>query len=245
MSLKRFLLKTMDKIAKPYGSRVVKKQHMASWDHLFTLIEKYDMTPATVFDVGIAYGTKDLYRRLPNAKYYLFDPLKESVPHMEKAQKKLNAEIFNIGLGDEDSTISMLVRENLGGSSMFTERGTLESPELATYEVPVKRLDQVVPEFATPALCKIDVQGAELSVLKGMTGIINKVDIFIIEVNTIEVLVGIPLFADIVAFMDAQGFAIYELMMIGRRPLDDATAQLDVAFVKKDGPFLADKRYAA
>jgi len=206
-------------------------------------MKTYDMRPRTIFDIGVAYGTPDLYKEFPEAKYFLIDPLRESLPHMQKIAEKLNAEIHNVALGEAEADLEIHVHENIGGSTVYPEQGVPGSPEIARYSVPVQRLDSLVSDFDRPALCKIDVQGAELSVLKGMSSILSSIDVFIVEVNTIETLKGAPLLADIVAYMDSHDFVVYELMMIGRRPLDEATSQLDLAFVHKESQFLANKKW--
>lgn len=57
--------------------------------------------PKTVIDIGVAYGTPDLYDAYPQAKYILVDPTRESLPHMQSISKRMNASILNIALGDK------------------------------------------------------------------------------------------------------------------------------------------------
>src|SRR5579862_6529639 len=55
-----------------------------SWRHSFKVLERYRFSPATVFDIGVGFGTYELYRAYPHAFYYLVDPTPESVPHMRR-----------------------------------------------------------------------------------------------------------------------------------------------------------------
>jgi hypothetical protein len=49
---------------------------------------------------------------------------------------------------------------------------------------------------------------------------------------------------DIVHFMHDHGFVVADIVGMTRRPLDGATAQLDVLFVPNDSPLRRDRRWA-
>ena len=123
---------------------------------------------------------------------------------------------------------------------MFEEVDPVSS---ATETVAVARFDDLVPEVKGPALCKIDVQGAELMVLRGMTNAIPAIDFFILEVSTIPTLVDAPDFAEVNAFMQDRGFVVYDILSLLRRPLDGALAQMDVGYVRRNSVLRRDKRW--
>ena len=54
---------------------------------------------------------------------------------------------------------------------------------LNRYQVEVKRFDELFPELARPAVGKIDVEGAEMMVLKSMGAAINSLDAIVIETS--------------------------------------------------------------
>ena len=56
--------------------------------------------------------------------------------------------------------------------------------------VPLRRFDALFGAIVRPSLCKIDVQGAELMVLDGMTGRLGEIDALIIETSTIATVQG-------------------------------------------------------
>jgi hypothetical protein len=55
---------------------------------------------------------------------------------------------------------------------------------------------------------------------------------------------GQPLIDEVLRYMDRQGFFPYDFFGGFNRPLDDALGQIDIAFVKRDGPFRRDWRFA-
>jgi hypothetical protein len=81
---------------------------------------------------------------------------------------------------------------------------------------------------------KIDTQGAEIEVLKGLGARIAEIDLLIIETSMMPMRRGIPEFAEIVRFCDDAGFAVYDVLEGHNRLLDGALAQIDLALVRKD-----------
>ena len=109
--------------------------------------------------------------------------------------------------------------------------------------VTTERFDDLVGEIQTPALCKIDVQGAELMVLQGMTKRLSDIDYFIVETSTLSPFKEAAEFDQICRFMSDHGLVLYDVMALQRRPLDGALGVMDVAFVRKDCPLRADPRW--
>jgi FkbM family methyltransferase len=225
------------------GHTVAHESVVPSFDRLVGLLGHARLMPQTVFDIGVAYGTPWLYNAFPTAKFHLIDPTRESLPYMQTWARKLDAEIHNFGLGDQETQLRIAVRPEIGGSSLFDEVGNCEIS--ATYEVPIRRFDRSFGAFARPALCKIDVQGAELMVIEGMGDRIGDFDLLIIETGLIATLQGdLPEFADIVLAMKKRAFALYDIVGITRRPLDRAMAQVDAVFVPEMSSLRSDRRWS-
>jgi FkbM family methyltransferase len=217
---------------------------LSAWPSALRDLKRRGFQPRTIFDIGVADGTPDLYAAFPHAEYYLVDPTAESLPHMQRIAQRLNAEIFNIALGELNTESVIGVRpRDIGGSTFFEEVGQID--EVKRYSVPVRRFDSVATSFERPALCKIDVQGAELSVLRGMGQRIHDLDVIIVETSVIATVADGPEIFDIIAYLKQQGFVPYDMLGSSRRPLDNALAQLDLMFVKSDSDFRADRRWSA
>jgi FkbM family methyltransferase len=215
-----------------------------AWAFVLRNLRARGFQPRTVFDIGVAHGTPELYAVFPDARYYLVDPTRESLPHMEEIARRLDAKVLNIALGDADGELEIGVRTNdIGGSTFYEEIGPL-GPTYR-YPVPVRRFDGVIDSFERPALCKIDVQGSEMRVLRGMGERIHDIDAILIEASVIATIREGPEIAEVIAFLRQQGFVVYDVLGGGRRPLDRALAQLDLLFVKEDSPLRADHRWSA
>ena len=155
---------------------------------------------------------------------------------MQLIAQRLNATILEYALGESDGNLEIDVPpDDIGASSFFREIGPLNETE--RYSVAVHRFDTVVDAFDRPTLCKIDVQGSEMMVLRGMGARIREIDVFVIETSTIATMKGAPEVAD-VTFLQEQGFVPYDVLSLKRRPLDSALAQVDLLFVKYDRRFV-------
>jgi FkbM family methyltransferase len=233
--LLRPLLGAATPLLQPAGS-------LALWAAGMRNLRRRGFAPRTVFDVGVAVGTPELYEAFPHARFLLIDPTPQSLPHMAQIARRFDAEIFNLALGEADGEMEIEVRlDDIKGATFFEEIGPLGPTE--RFLVPVRRFDKLFVEFAHPALCKIDVQGAELMVLRGMGERIHELDALIVEVSTIATVAGGPEAFDVIAFLKERGFVMFELLGMSRRPLDQALAQLDILFVNERSPFRADHRW--
>jgi FkbM family methyltransferase len=99
--------------------------------------------------------------------------------------------------------------------------------------IDVQTLDALVDGFgfaATIDLLKIDTQGAELLVLTGATRTLPRVRMIWTEVSFVELYEGSALFADLLAFLRAQGFRLYSIHEGFRGP-DGELLQADALFL--------------
>ena len=85
-------------------------------------------------------------------------------------------------------------------------------------EIDTHRLDDV-KEVCGVDYLKIDVQGAELDVLKGATRVLKDVLVVQTEVEFVPIYRGQPLFSDIDRFLRAQGFMFHRFVAMEGRPL--------------------------
>lgn len=76
-----------------------------------------------------------------------------------------------------------------------------------TETVPLRRLDALLDGCDGPMLLKVDVQGAELEVLKGAGDRLRDVSVILVEAPFEYAYDGASSFDDIYAFLTSQGFS--------------------------------------
>jgi FkbM family methyltransferase len=218
-----------------FGLRLLRTNVPArNFSLFFRHLKSLGFEARTVIDVGVAFGTDAIYDAFPRAQYFLVEPVSECRPILEKLKKRLTAEYFLVAAGAENADVLLNVHEDISGSSLFSqvEGKALDGEARLT---PIRRLDSLLPEsLAHPVLLKIDTQGAEIEVLRGLGNRIVEMDIMIVETTMMPLRHGIPQFADVVRFCDDAGFAVYDVLEGHMRVLDGALAQIDLAFVRKD-----------
>jgi len=204
--------------------------------------------PRTVIDVGVADGTMELHEAFPDAQFLLIEPLEEFWPALEWLSSRYKARVALVAAGAKDGTATILHGgsiEKMHGATLAEMDDPHERAANTARDVPMRRLDGLVREFGLrgPILLKIDVQGVELEVIKGAEEILSQVDVVIMEVVFFSFNRRQPLVDDVMKYMLARGFFPYDFFGGYNRPLDGALAQLDVAFVKRDGLFRRDQRH--
>jgi hypothetical protein len=112
-------------------------------------------------------------------------------------------------------------------------------------EVPVVRLDDAVLErgLRGPYVLKVDVEGAELSVLDGAARILEETEVVLLEVRLFELLPGAAQLHDVIPYMHERGFVAYDLFGGAVRLTDGALAVTNLAFVREDGRFRRDHAF--
>lgn len=209
-------------------------------------VRKIGFRPGTIIDVGVAGGTYALYETFPEAKHLLVEPLEEFIPELEKICEQFGASYVNAAAGSTEMEMSINVHpEHLEGSSFYKEEmgASFDGIERT---VKCVRIDNLIKEMNLPGpyILKADVQGGELDVVDGASGIMDSCEIIILEISTFYLMKNAPDFYDVAEYMKNKEFVLYDIFDVGERPLDGALAQMDVAFVKESGVFRKDHSFA-
>jgi FkbM family methyltransferase len=125
------------------------------------------------------------------------------------------------------------------GNSVFRENSK-HAEEFLPQQRPVRTLDQLVASYASgtarPQLLKLDVQGYELEVLKGATGVLASVEVLLVETSIVQWNSGAPLTAEVLGVLDCLGFQVLDVLDTAR--LQGHAIQVDFLLVRKGSPLL-------
>ena len=203
-------------------------------DYLKTI----EFNPTVVYDIGAAvlHWTKEAKKVWPDAKYYNF----EAVLQTEEFFKEYGAE-YALGVFSDTDGRDLIFHNHplyLGGNSYYRENDQYSPAakdiynEAAREQRVTSTIDTVVREkgFELPDFVKIDVQGAELDILKGMSNTLQNVKHLIVELQHVEYNVGAKQVQESIPLIESLGFELVatpQVYFCGNGP--DA----DYHFIKK------------
>ena len=223
--------------------------HRESVLHTLEQARTIGFVPRAVIDVGAAYGsfTRLCQSVFPDTRYLLIEPLEEYRPLLEQVKQSLPSVEFTIAAASAlEGDLAINVHPDLVGSSLYREIETGTGVNGVTRTVRSLTIDRLVREAGAdgPYLLKVDVQGAELDVLKGAERTLSNTELVVLEVSFFKFFENGPECVDILTYMKARGFVPYDIVGRQYRPLDRALSQADIAFVKEDGIFRRHHFYA-
>lgn len=120
-------------------------------------------------DVGANVGNHTLFMSRRAARVVAFEPsagIRERLRGHLALNEVANVAVFSVALGDRDGPVTFHYLRNHANEGMGT---TVPQRGWSSTEVEMRRGD-AVPELADVDIIKIDVEGAEAAVLKGLAG---------------------------------------------------------------------------
>jgi FkbM family methyltransferase len=164
---------------------------------LVELAEELGVSPRGVIHVGAHEGQE--------ASDY--DELKqlyiEPIPSLAKLLRDKGLDVLEVAISNYTGTSDFYITDFDQGSSLLLP---LEHSIKNKITVSVDTLENVVPDSSPYNCLVVDVQGAELDVLKGTK--VEKFDLIICETNSRERYSGSPVHEDIVGYMKDNGFKL-------------------------------------
>ncbi len=239
--------KFINNILRRFGYEIQKSGGKGSLAAVLLRAKQNGLAPATVIDVGAAWGnwSRESARVFPDARYVLVEPLVEYRASLEQVAKELpGAVLVPLVAASAPGTMTFHVHPDLEGSSVYREG---DDPQIngVPRELPATTLDAIAYEHHVegPCLLKLDVQGAELEVLRGAEETLKNTEYAILETSLFASYDNVPLLHEVIAFMAGRGFVPYDILGLLYRPLDGALCQTDVCFVKENGMFRRERAY--
>lgn len=162
-------LKSVRAIADP-GLRRDLRDHAAA-----RLVIAMTLPPdGDAIDVGAHAGDvlAVMQRVAPLGRMLAYEPIPEL--HAGLVASFPRAEVRRAALSDEAGTSEFVHVVGAPGFSGLRERSYPGDPERHTIEVRTERLDDALPEGFHPRLIKVDVEGAELQVLRGAAEVLER-----------------------------------------------------------------------
>jgi FkbM family methyltransferase len=199
--------------------------------------------PAAIVDIGAHVGEWSLlvHTVFPEASVLMLEAQESKAPALDKIGRahpgKISHRIALLGPENRDSVPFNECDNAPTGSSVlaFTSREPLK---FHVVQRRMEALDSVLAStgLARPDFLKLDVQGFELEILKGAPNALATAEAVLLELSTIAQYEAAPLFHEVVAFMNSQGYHVFDICTLMRQRTENTLVQVDVIFVKVTSP---------
>lgn len=196
--------------------------------------------PGFAVDVGAHRGhwTEMLKEIFPEVDVLMLEPQPELRGALDALCQRLpGLHWVQTAAGARAETRLQTIWADLQGSSFLPRPDPARTARGEQRPARVERLDDLLRAAGgrVPDLVKLDVQGFELEVLRGCPSIFGVTELFVLETSLYAFLDDIPLLREVIEFMAARGYEIYDIAGQIRRPIDGALGQLDIAFARRQG----------
>ncbi|PMP92043.1 MAG: FkbM family methyltransferase [Hydrogenobaculum sp.] len=176
-----------------------------------------------IIDIGCRWGFADRFiKNIDKLNIFGFDPDEEECKTLQAKYNHPHIRLVPFALSDDLREYKLHITENPGCSSIYKPDDFVlntflwcggQKPKSEAY-IKTITLDLWAKEnnISSADYIKIDVQGAELDVLRGAKDILKTTSFIEIEVEFNPLYEGIPLFSHIDLFLRDQGFVLYRFL---------------------------------
>ena len=197
--------------------------------HSFMALKAMGVPVGTVIDVGILTSTYDLIKAYGDKPQILIEPIVEFEERIRANYDKANIdyELVKVAASDFDGETSMRTKSVREGVDITHAHIANNTEEPGVYRtVPVRKLDTLVAEraLAKPYMLKIDVDGAEASILKGAQEMLKDCSIICIEAT-------MSTFYERSELIRKSGFELFDIVDLCH--YDNRLSQVDLIFLNK------------
>ena len=159
-----------------------RNSHLAS----LTLLERQGFTGATVLDIGAAEGAFFLHRHMQklflSAKHFFIDAMQENEAVYEKLKRAFGTDHAITALSCVEGEVAVRIDPTFYNTHLV---GLQTERYEETRRVRLMKLDSVVAErgLVGPYVLKLDVQGAEVDVLRGSLKTLEQATVVVAEIQ--------------------------------------------------------------
>jgi FkbM family methyltransferase len=230
--MRRYLLKRARNLLSRYGYEIKKKRGFSA-RYLAELCN-----PHTVLDVGVGYGTPELYKAFPNSFFLLVEPITEYRVILDHLEILKDYKVIYKAVDEAVGVKEILVDTQDFQKSSFNRRisAIATNNQLERRQIEVTTLDEIFrdnPEIESPVLLKVDTEGYELNALRGATELLSKTEVVIAEVTVAPRFEGGYFFEELHSFMNANGLYVYDFLHIEYGLRRTGAQYVDVIFKRR------------
>ncbi len=204
-------------------NKIIKKHlnnHLIKNCNLFNNINN-NQNKLIILDIG---GADGLQNRWKVFEKYISPIFVEPDERSYLELKNKGFDVITTALWSEQTKKNLYLTKKLHTSSLYLPNKKYLDlfPDSSRYEIKdkllinVSTIDDEIDISQQPHFIKIDIQGAELEVLKGGENILKNVLALEVEINFKEIYENIPLYSDVEKFLKDRGFVLNDFLNLIR-----------------------------
>jgi len=220
--------------------RYLNKNQVTNLEICMFLLKQRGFYPSNILDIGCFEGlwTKKIMKIFQHSRYFLFDANRENEKFLNNIVKQFPNVSYKIKLlSNEEKKYKFYKMKS--GSSIFEEK--TDFPRTSEF-IDSSLLSNEINEniiSTTNNLIKIDAQGSEINILKGLKEFIDNFEVIILEVSLHNYNKDAPLFDEVMTFMTSKKFFLYDIFDLKRSGENKSFLfQLDCIFVRDNSKLL-------
>ncbi len=219
--------------------------HVASMRGRLENLAACGFRPQQTLDVGAYKGewSELCLRIFPQTQILLLEPQAAQAARLSQlTENHPNLSFEQILLANSPGEVLFLESES--GSRIISAEDSKAYTKENLRTQQANTLDAVISNknINSVDLLKVDAQGHELEILQGAQITLTKATVVILEVSVLRI-GPVPIFSEILTFMERADFVLYDLCELNYRPLDGALWQVDAFFVKRGNSLLASRAW--
>jgi FkbM family methyltransferase len=190
-----------------------------------------------IVDVGANIGQFAFMAHtvMPSLPIYSFEPDSTCFKELKQtfADHEIRGECYPVALSDKQGSVNLNVYESSANNSTLLRENEsalqVNKVDCSTLDI----LDKQLEAFKCLYL-KIDVQGAEISVLRGASQFLKRCKFVQLEVSLVNAYIGNAHIADIMSVMRSEGFSCWEIVDVLRKRKSDnlGILEMDMLFIE-------------
>ena len=212
------------------------KNQIVNTNFILKSLQNKNFNPNYIVDVGCGHGewTKKMMKFFENSNFVLFDANEDNKKKLDQLVIENKNIMYHLTLLSDDNKNYEFFKMGYG-SSVYEEQTTHKRE---VKNIKSQRLVDVLPSNLKKSnnnMIKLDVQGSELKILKGLDDFINKFEIIILETSLHNYNNDAPLFNEVLTFMTNKNYKLYDLFDFKRLGNDESfLLQFDCVFVRNE-----------
>jgi len=214
-------------------------------DDALELLQRAGFQPDVVVDVGANRGqwAAIARARFPDATYHLVEPQPGCLAVLKAlAERVARVHVYGTAVTRPGQATVLMTGggERHDGEGNFVPNSPDSVPDAIPY--PSTTLDALLAAVeGHRLLLKLDVEGHELAVIEGSSALLARTEVVIAEFWMFRLFnEPMAILPDLIASLDARGFALYDVASLRGRSRDGRLQSGDAVFVRRGSALVSD-----